>query len=27
MTFDDFDAVKQFAGIDYEAAVVPPKAR
>lgn len=27
MTFDDLDAVRQFAGEDYEAAVVPPKAR
>ncbi|APV44811.1 hypothetical protein Dform_01489 [Dehalogenimonas formicexedens] len=27
MTFDDLDAVKEFAGEDYEAAVVPPKAR
>ena len=27
MTFDGLDAVPQFAGEDYEAAVVPPKAR
>jgi antibiotic biosynthesis monooxygenase (ABM) superfamily enzyme len=27
MTFDDIEAVRQFAGQDYEAAVVPPKAR
>lgn len=27
MTFEDLDAVRQFAGEDYEAAVVPPKAR
>lgn len=27
MTFDSLDAVKEFAGEDYEAAVVPPKAR
>jgi antibiotic biosynthesis monooxygenase (ABM) superfamily enzyme len=27
MWFDSLDAVKQFAGEDYEAAVVPPKAR
>ena len=27
MTFDGLDAVRQFAGEDYEAAVVPPKAR
>jgi antibiotic biosynthesis monooxygenase (ABM) superfamily enzyme len=27
MTFDSLDAVRQFAGEDYEAAVVPPKAR
>jgi len=27
MWFDTLDAVRQFAGEDYEAAVVPPKAR
>ena len=27
MWFDDLEAVKAFAGEDYEAAVVPPKAR
>lgn len=27
MWFDTFDAIKAFAGEDYEAAVVPPKAR
>jgi len=27
MTFESLDAVRQFAGEDYEAAVVPPKAR
>lgn len=27
MEFDSLDAVKAFAGEDYEAAVVPPKAR
>ncbi len=27
MTFDDLEAVRQFAGEDYEAAVVPPRAR
>jgi len=27
MTFDDMDAVRQFAGQDYETAVIPPKAR
>ena len=27
MWFDDLDAVRIFAGEDYEAAVVPPKAR
>jgi heme-degrading monooxygenase HmoA len=27
MWFDSFDAVRQFAGEDYEQAVVPPKAR
>jgi len=27
MWFDDIEAVKAFAGEDYEAAVVPPKAR
>jgi hypothetical protein len=27
MTFRDLDAVRQFAGEDYEVAVVPPKAR
>jgi heme-degrading monooxygenase HmoA len=27
MSFDSLDAVKEFAGQDYEAAVVPPKAR
>jgi antibiotic biosynthesis monooxygenase (ABM) superfamily enzyme len=27
MTFEDLDAVRKFAGEDYEAAVVPPKAR
>ena len=27
MTFDGLDAVRRFAGEDYEAAVVPPKAR
>jgi hypothetical protein len=27
MWFDSIDAVRQFAGEDYEAAVVPPKAR
>lgn len=27
MTFDSLHAVKEFAGEDYEAAVVPPKAR
>jgi len=27
MWFDSFDAVRAFAGEDYEAAVVPPKAR
>ncbi len=27
MRFDDLDAVREFAGDDYEAAVVPPKAR
>jgi antibiotic biosynthesis monooxygenase (ABM) superfamily enzyme len=27
MRFDDLDAVRRFAGDDYEAAVVPPKAR
>lgn len=27
MWFDSLDAVRQFAGEDYEAAVVPPKAR
>jgi len=26
MTFDDIEAVRRFAGQDYEAAVVPPKA-
>jgi heme-degrading monooxygenase HmoA len=27
MGFDSFDAVRRFAGEDFEAAVVPPKAR
>ena len=27
MTFDSLDAVREFAGEDYEVAVVPPKAR
>ena len=27
MEFDSLDAVREFAGKDYEAAVVPPKAR
>jgi heme-degrading monooxygenase HmoA len=27
MTFDSLEAVREFAGADYEAAVVPPKAR
>lgn len=27
MWFDDFDAVREFAGEDYEVAVVPPEAR
>jgi antibiotic biosynthesis monooxygenase (ABM) superfamily enzyme len=27
MRFDDLDGVRQFAGEDYEQAVVPPKAR
>jgi hypothetical protein len=27
MTLDDLDAVRQFAGEDYEVAVVPPRAR
>jgi antibiotic biosynthesis monooxygenase (ABM) superfamily enzyme len=27
MTFNDLDAVKAFAGEDYEVSVVPPKAR
>jgi hypothetical protein len=27
MTFDSLDAVRKFAGNDYEAPVVPPKAR
>ena len=27
MTFDSLHAVREFAGADYEAAVVPPKAR
>ena len=27
MVFDSLDAVREFAGKDYEAAVVPPKAR
>lgn len=27
MAFDSLDAVREFAGDDYEAAVVPPKAR
>ena len=27
MWFDSWDAVRQFAGADYERAVVPPKAR
>jgi len=27
MTFESLDAVRQFAGEDYESAVVPPKAR
>jgi heme-degrading monooxygenase HmoA len=27
MEFDSLDAVREFAGEDYEAAVVPPKAR
>jgi antibiotic biosynthesis monooxygenase (ABM) superfamily enzyme len=27
MLFDSFDAVREFAGEDYEAAVVPPSAR
>ncbi|MHB8095479.1 MAG: antibiotic biosynthesis monooxygenase family protein [Candidatus Aminicenantales bacterium] len=27
MTFDNLDAVRRFAGEDYEAAVVPPSAR
>ena len=27
MTFESLDAVRQFAGEDYEASVVPPKAR
>ncbi len=27
MLFDDLPAVREFAGADYEAAVVPPKAR
>jgi len=27
MWFDDLDAVREFAGEDYEEAVVPPKAR
>jgi antibiotic biosynthesis monooxygenase (ABM) superfamily enzyme len=26
-TFDDLEAVREFAGPDYEAAVVPPKAQ
>jgi len=27
MNFDDLDSVREFAGKDYEVAVVPPKAR
>lgn len=27
MTFDSLDAVREFAGADYEAAVVPPQAQ
>jgi hypothetical protein len=27
MTFESLEAVREFAGEDYEAAVVPPKAR
>lgn len=27
MSFDDLDSVREFAGADYETAVVPPKAR
>ena len=27
MRFDDLDAVRRFAGADYEVAVLPPKAR
>lgn len=27
MRFDSLDAVRAFAGVDYESAVVPPKAR
>jgi len=27
MSFDDLDAVREFAGEDYDLAVVPPKAR
>ena len=27
MWFDDIESVRAFAGTDYEAAVVPPKAR
>ena len=27
MTFDSLDAVREFAGDDYERAVIPPKAR
>jgi heme-degrading monooxygenase HmoA len=27
MTFDSLDSVREFAGADYEKAVVPPKAR
>ncbi len=27
MVFDSLDAIREFAGTDYEAAVVPPKAR
>ena len=27
MTFDDLDSVREFAGEDYEVAVVPPNAR
>ena len=27
MEFDSLDAVREFGGADYEAAVVPPKAR